>query len=182
MALWRNKAMSGRLCKAAPALLMLAAAPAAAQGGVADPTDNLPTVEVAEMLGAANTCLAATNATAVDVAVFTQDGWSQTALTGEDGLPLEVPVTFLNRAATDPLVIIPVAEGAPPVCVLAGVVAAGEAAVPAVQAAFAEAFGAGRSDGNEAVYTQGANVIALNFEEDDEQGFIAQVAVVQPGD
>jgi len=193
MARWHNRTASAvirasrshrprRLCGAAPALLMLAAAPAAAQGGASDPTDNLPTVDVAEMLGAANTCLAATGSAAVDVGVFTQAGWNAAPLTDEDGEAIEVPVTFLTRAAGDPLVVIPVVEGAPPVCVLMGVVTAGQAAVPAVQAAFAEAFGAGQTDGDEAVYTQGAHMIALDFEEDDEQGFIAQAAVIQPGD
>jgi len=155
------------------------AGPAVAQGDVTDPTENLPHVEAAGLLAAASTCIAASNGDAVEVDRFVQDGWTKVELTGPDGAPLDLPVSFLSRAAGDPLVVIAAGEGAPPACMPMGVIAAGEAAV---QATFAEAFGPGQTDGDAAIYMQGANLIALEFEEDDEQGLIARVAVVQPGD
>ncbi|MCP9222894.1 hypothetical protein MKP08_09060 [Erythrobacter sp. LQ02-29] len=165
---------------------------ALAQDVSADPTDSLPDVEAASLRDAATTCAAASDGSAVDIARFIGTGWSELALTDGDGAALPIPVTFLQRGDGDPLVIVPQSQDEAPVCVSMGVLSAGDAGKEAVKAAFTDAFGAGETAGEEAdedgasadqtIYRQGANMIVLTFEDDDEQGLVALAVVVQPGE
>lgn len=144
-----------------------------------DPTEELPSVGSAGLIDAAKDCSDANDGATVDLALLGERGWTELTITDDEGEELDLPVHFFNRAEGDPLIVVPLAEGAPAVCVATGIVAEGAAAVPAIQTAFADAFGEGMVQGEQAVYNHNGKMIATNFEEDEEQGFVAQIAVLE---
>ena len=149
-----------------------------------DPTEDLPEVENAALIEATQACAAAQGDGAVEMAAIEARGWAERAMTDEQGETVDIPVRFFGRGASDALIVVPQAEGAPPVCIALGVVPQGEAAIPAIQSLFAETFGEGMVQGQQAIYGVDGTMIATNFETDEEQGLVAQIAVLpqQSGD
>jgi hypothetical protein len=89
-----------------------------------------------EIMAAARSCAAATNATGVDPRKLEADGWNK-ATVSSNGKPVTTPLTMYGKGH---LLLMFDAAGASPLCIVTGRIPS-VAEFPKLQAAFAAAYG-----------------------------------------